>query len=212
MFKGENSCHVVDRTASVRTAEAASSLSGLMLGPGDPARVPAPFADRVMTDPYRPLKNAFGRFATGVAVAACANARGGYTAITVNSFASVSLEPPLVLWCLEMKASSFKDFIGAPAYSVSILNDRQQAMSERFARHSPEPLQPHEYELWLTGAPVLAERLAGFDCRVVDRHRSGDHVILVGEVVQFASSDGAALMYFASRYAKGPSTDGREGA
>ncbi len=165
-----------------------------------------------MTDPYRPLKNAFGRFATGVAVAACANTRGGYTAITVNSFTSVSLEPPLVLWCLEKKASSFGDFIGAPSYSVSILNDRQQAVSERFARHNPEPLQPHEYELWLTGAPVLSERLAGFDCRVVDRHRSGDHVILVGEVVQFASSDGAPLMYFASRYAKGPSTDGREGA
>ena len=161
-----------------------------------------------MTDPYRPLKNAFGRFATGVAIAACANARGGYTAITVNSFTSVSLEPPLVLWCLESKASSFGDFIGALSYSVSILSDKQQAISERFARHDPEPLQPYEYELWLTGAPVLAERLAGFDCRVVDRHRSGDHVILVGHVMQFDSNDGAPLMYFASRYAKGPATRG----
>ncbi|HBK91360.1 MAG TPA: hypothetical protein DDZ68_06795, partial [Parvularcula sp.] len=74
-----------------------------------------------MTDPYRPLKNAFGRFVTGVAVATCANARGGYTAITVNSFTSVSLEPPLVLWCLEVKASSFADFVGAPSYAISIL-------------------------------------------------------------------------------------------
>lgn len=160
-----------------------------------------------MTDPYRPLKNAFGRFATGVAVAACANARGGYTAITVNSFTSVSLEPPLVLWCLETRASSFPDFFGAPSYAVSILTAAQQPMSERFARHHPEPLAPHEIELWLTGAPVLAERLAGFDCRVVDRHRSGDHVILVGAVVQFDSFDGAPLTYFASRYGKGPSTD-----
>lgn len=162
-----------------------------------------------MTDPHRPLKNAFGRFATGIAVAACANARGGNTAITVNSFTSVSLEPPLVLWCLELKASSFADFISASSYSISILSDRQQAVSERFAKHGPDPLQPHEYELWLTGAPVLAERLAGFDCRVVDRRRSGDHVILVGEVVQFDSRDGAPLLYFASRYLKGPSTDGR---
>jgi flavin reductase (DIM6/NTAB) family NADH-FMN oxidoreductase RutF len=115
-----------------------------------------------------------------------------------------------VLWCLESKASSFGDFIGAPSYAVSILNAGQQAVSERFARHSPEPLQPREYELWLTGAPVLAERLAGFDCAVVDRHRSGDHVILVGEVLQFASSEGAPLLYFASRYAKGPATDGQE--
>lgn len=164
-----------------------------------------------MNDPYRPLKNAFGRFATGVAVAACANARGGYTAITVNSFTSVSLEPPLVLWCLETKASTFGDFIGAPTYAISVLNAGQQAMSERFARHHPEPLQPHEIELWLTGAPVLAERLAGFDCRVVDRHRSGDHVILVGQVAQFDSNEGAPLMYFASRYAKGPATDESEG-
>lgn len=160
-----------------------------------------------MTDPFRPLKNAFGRFATGVGIASCANARGGYTAITINSFTSVSLDPPLVLWCLEAKASTFGDFIGAPSYAVSILHAGQQAISERFARHVPEPLQPYEYELWLTGAPVLAERLAAFDCKVVDRHRSGDHVILVGEVVQFASSEGAPLMYFASRYAKGPATD-----
>lgn len=160
-----------------------------------------------MTDPYRPLKNAFGRFATGIAIASCANARGGVTAITVNSFTSVSLEPPLVLWCLETKASTFGDFIGAPSYAISILNAGQQAMSERFAGHQPLPLQPHEIELWLTGAPVLAERLAGFDCRVVDRHRSGDHVILVGAVLQFDSFDGAPLTYFASRYIKSPPTD-----
>lgn len=162
-----------------------------------------------MTDPYRPLKNALGRFATGVAVAACANARGGYTAITVNSFTSVSLEPALVLWCIETKATTFDDFAGASSYSISILDGAQQAISERFARHNPEPLQPHEYELWLTGAPVLVQRLAAFDCRIVDRHQSGDHVILVGEVVQFDSSEGAPLLYFASRYAKGPSTEGR---
>ncbi len=160
-----------------------------------------------MTDPYRPLKNAFGRFVTGVAVATCANARGGYTAITVNSFTSVSLEPPLVLWCLEVKASSFADFVGAPSYAISILTAAQQPVSERFARHEPAPLAPHEIELWLTGAPVLAERLAGFDCRVVDRHRSGDHLILFGHVMQFDSSDGAPLTYFASRYGKGPLTE-----
>jgi flavin reductase (DIM6/NTAB) family NADH-FMN oxidoreductase RutF len=160
-----------------------------------------------MTDLYRPLKNAFGRFATGVAVATCANARGSYTAITVNSFTSVSLEPPLVLWCLETKASTFADFISAPSYAISILKSGQQALSERFARHEPAPLQPDEIELWLSGAPVLAERLAGFDCRVIDRHRSGDHVILVGQVTQFDASEGAPLTYFASRYAKGPATD-----
>jgi flavin reductase (DIM6/NTAB) family NADH-FMN oxidoreductase RutF len=157
-----------------------------------------------MTDPFRPLKDALGRFATGVAVAGCANARGGVTAITINSFASVSLEPPLVLWCIENKASTFADFAAAAAYSISILNDRQQGVSERFARHNPKPLSPEEYVVWKSGAPILNERLAAFDCEIVDRHRSGDHVILVGKILQFDSLPGLPLLYFASRYSKGP--------
>lgn len=156
------------------------------------------------TDPFRPLKDAFGRFATGVAVAACRNAGGGFTAITINSFTSVSLDPPLVLWCIERRASTFDAFAAAPSYAISILTDAQQAVSERFARHDPGPLAPEDYEIWATGAPILSERLAGFDCEIVDRHRSGDHVILVAKVVQFDSRPGAPLLYFASRYSDGP--------
>lgn len=164
-------------------------------------------ADAAVNDPFRPLKDAFGRFATGVCVAACADGRGGITAITINSFTSVSLDPPLVLWCIEKKASTFPAFASAASYSVSILGDAQQAISERFARHEPQPLAPHEYEIWRTGAPILKERLAGFDCEIVDRHQSGDHVILVARVVQFDSFAGAPLLYFASRYAKGPQAE-----
>lgn len=160
-----------------------------------------------MTDPYRPLKNAFGRFATGVAIATCKSVRGGFTAITINSFTSVSLAPPLVLWCLESRASTFADFIAADSYAISILTEDQQAMSERFARHNPAPLAQGEFEIWNTGAAILAERLAGFDCEVVDRHRSGDHVILVAQVVEFDSRAGAPLLYFASRYSAGPQPD-----
>ncbi len=159
------------------------------------------------TDPFRPLKDAFGRFATGVSVAACANARGGFTAMTVNSFTSVSLDPPLVLWCIEKRASSFPDFAAAGAYSISILNNRQQAVSERFAWHDPPTLTVDECVFWKSGAPILRERLAGFDCEVVDRHPSGDHIILIARVVQFDSFAGAPLLYFASRYADGPHTD-----
>jgi len=160
-----------------------------------------------VTDPFRPLKDAFGRFATGVCVAACVNDRGGVTAITINSFTSVSLEPPLVLWCIEKKASAFADFAAARSYSVSVLKSDQQDLSERFARHNPPPLQPGEYDVWKTGAPVLKDRLAAFDCEIIDRHQSGDHVILVARVVQFDCDDGAALLYFASRYADGPYTE-----
>lgn len=165
----------------------------------------------VNQDPFRPLKNAFGRFATGVAIAACARGTseardggGDFVAITINSFVSVSLHPPLILWCIENRASTFADFARAAHYSVSVLDAGQRELADRFARHEPRPLRAEEVETLVSGAPLIRERLAGFDCRVVDRHRSGDHVILVGEVLKFDSRDGAPLLYYASKYATGP--------
>ena len=154
-----------------------------------------------MTDQFRPLKDAFGRFATGVAIAACRREDGSYAAITINSFTSVSLEPPLVLWCIENKATSYAAFMAADCYAVSILRASQRDLASRFARFSPDPFRPEETELWETGAPVLKERLAAFDCRVHARHMAGDHAILVGEVARFDSRKGAPLIYFASNYA-----------
>ncbi|MBI1365152.1 MAG: flavin reductase [Alphaproteobacteria bacterium] len=160
-----------------------------------------------MTDPHRPLKDAFGRFATGVSLVGCVGADGSPVMITVNSFVSVSLSPPLVLWCLERKASSFPAFIGADAYAVTVLHAGQRTQSERFARYRAAPLKPEEYERWTTGAPILKDRLAAFDCRIVNRHQAGDHVILVAEVVKFEARAGKPLLYFASRYSDGPETD-----
>ena len=153
-----------------------------------------------MTDKFRPLKDAFGRFATGVAVAACRKEGGGYAALTVNSFTSVSLAPPLVLWCLETKASSYPAFMAADGYSVNILRADQRALSDRFAHFSPEPVNSDEIEFWETGAPILKQSLAAFDCKIYARHKAGDHVILIGEVVKFDSAEGAPLVYFASNY------------
>ena len=159
-----------------------------------------------MSDQYRPMKDAFGRFATGIGVAACRQENGDFTAITVNSFTSVSLEPPLVLWCLETKASAYPAFMGADSYSISILRADQQAISDRFAYYAPPPIKPDEIEIWETGAPILKQRLAAFDCKIYQRHKAGDHVILIGEVVKFDSAPGAPLIYFASNYHTGSDT------
>ena len=156
-----------------------------------------------MTDKFRPLKDAFGRFATGIGVAACRNADGSIAAITINSFTSVSLEPPLVLWCVDIHASAYASFMSGDSYGVSILRADQQEVSERFARYQPNPLVESEVEAWTTGAPILKNRLAGFDCKIVARHKAGDHVILVGEIVRFDSAKGAPLVYFASNYHSG---------
>lgn len=159
-------------------------------------------------DPFRPIKTAFGRFATGVVLAGCARADGAPVIITVNSFTSVSLSPPLVLWCLERRASTFAAFMAAQSYSINVLRADQKALSERYARHAPDPLPADAVEHWTTGAPILKDALAAFDCKVVDRHGAGDHVVLIAEVVRFRSADGAPLLYYASRYAAGPESQG----
>lgn len=160
-----------------------------------------------MTDPFRPLKNAFGRFATGVTLAGCRDGAGRPVLLTVNSFTSVSLEPPLVLWCIERKASAFLAFVAADGYSINILTASQRALSDQFAAHAPAPPPADRMETWITGAPILKERLAAFDCKVRDRHDAGDHVILIAEVVRFDSAPGRPLLYFASDYAEGPEAD-----
>ncbi len=160
-----------------------------------------------MADPYRPLKTAFGRYATGITVVSCAPPDQDAVAITVNSFASAALEPPLVLWCIEKRASTFGAFMAADHYAVSVLCAGDRAISDRFAAHEPGPPSEAESEVFVTGAPLLKRRLAGFDCRVVDRHEAGDHVILIGEVLKFDSVNGAPLIYYASRYHDGPETE-----
>ena len=160
-----------------------------------------------MTDDYRPLKDAFGKFATGIAIATCVDAGGEFRALTINSFTSVSLNPALVLWCIENKTSAYAHFMEANGYALSILGADQEALSNRFAGRDPKPLAPDEYDTMETGAPLLKSRIAGFDCRIYRRHKAGDHAILIGEIVRFDSTDDAPLVYYASRYHSGlPST------
>ena len=153
-----------------------------------------------MNDQFRPLKNAFGRYATGVAVASCVSPAGTRAAITINSFASVSLEPPLVSWCLETRASTNETFMSAACFGISIVYADQREVSDYFAKFSVKEPSEDEFDQWDTGAPILKRHLAAFDCRVHARHEAGDHVIFIGEVVKFASHDGEPLIYFASQY------------
>jgi flavin reductase (DIM6/NTAB) family NADH-FMN oxidoreductase RutF len=164
---------------------------------------PKPPENPAMTDKYRPLKDAFGRFATGIAIATCRGREGRLTALTINSFTSVSLAPSLVLWCIENRAAAFADFMAAESYGVSVLHSDQQSFSERFAHFQDNGLKEDEVEFWSTGAPILKDRLAGFDCRITARHKAGDHVILIGEVVRYDSMQGDPLVYYASNYYKG---------
>lgn len=150
------------------------------------------------------LKNSFARYPTGVTVVSCLDADNTAIGMTVNSYTPVSLNPPLVLWCISRHISVFGAFEQARSFGISILAHDQAAASVRFASHGQHQLKDDEWEDWITGAPLLKERLAGLDCKVVDRHDGGDHVIVTGEVTDSRYRDGKPLIYAGRNYLEGP--------
>ena len=150
-----------------------------------------------------------GRFVTGIVVATTATDEGLH-GLTANAFCSVSLDPPLVLVCVDTLARGHDRIAEASAFGISILADRQEFLSERFAGRAPL-VNPRfdgvPYLTAVTGAPLLAEAIAWLDCRLWATYDGGDHSIFVGEVLAAGlANDGAApLLYHAGRYARSPS-------
>ena len=152
------------------------------------------------------LKNTFARFVTGITIVSCQPEGQDVEPIglTVNSFTSVSLNPPLVLWCIDKSSSVFDAFATSDNYAVTVLKSDQAALSGRFATPGQHAFEGLETETMVTGAPVLTDRLAALDCRVEARHEAGDHMILIGRVVEIDYSDQAPLMYVGRSYMEGP--------
>lgn len=153
----------------------------------------------VSSDEFR---RACGRFATGVAVAGVIAEDGLPHGLTVSSFTSVSLEPPLILICLGHEVSMIESFRRARHFGVSILRDDQRAVSQRFATKGLDRFDGLEWRCGESGVPLLASALAVLECSVHQRFTSGDHDIMVGEVVRARIEEGAPLIYYASRYHK----------
>jgi len=145
------------------------------------------------------FRKAMSRFATGIAVITAASGEG-VAGITVNSFTSVSLRPPIVLWCLDDGASRFDTFAGAEIWGVSILGAGQKDVSERFSRSNAPLADPEVIARLGADVPVVAGALAQFACQTIARHVMGDHLVIAGAVHDSAAIDGDALTYFASRY------------
>ena len=147
------------------------------------------------------LRQAFGAFATGVTVVTAAFGGKRY-GVTANSFSSVSLDPPMVLWSLARTSSSFVAFENAPAFAVHILAADQQSLSDRFASKGIDKFEGIEANDGLGGAPLLAGCAARFECRTAFRYEGGDHVIFVGEVVALDHASSEPLLFHGGRYAK----------
>lgn len=149
-------------------------------------------------DPQQ-FRAACGRFATGVTVATVFDAAGEPHGITINSFSSVSLEPPLVLIAVGLSAGILKHFHAAPRFALNILREDQEFLSEHFARKGRDRFEsvPCRGE---GGVPLIPGVLATIECEISEIHRAGDHDLLIGLVTATDLRDGRPLLYFASSY------------
>ena len=148
----------------------------------------------------RELRDALGCFATGITIVTAHMPGYKPIGLTVNSFASVSLEPPLVLWSLDRNSENVTPFLQADHFGVNVLEESQEHLSTRFATRGMHGFKDGEFQTWETGAPILPETLAQFDCRIVERFDGGDHVIFLGKVVRISSRPGNPLLYSRGGY------------
>lgn len=148
----------------------------------------------------RALRNALGRFATGITVITTRTPGGKCEGLTVNSFGALSLEPPLVLWSLNQAAMSLPSFQESPYFAVNVLASHQRAVSNHFARPAPDKFEALEWQVGLGGCPTIPGCLALFECRLQETIAGGDHVVLIGRVERFCWSEGDALVFSCGRY------------
>lgn len=146
------------------------------------------------------FRRTLGEFATGVAVIT-ATVDGVSYGLTSNSFASVSLEPPLVLWSIRRESQSFAAFESCEHFAVNVLADDQISLSQRFAKSGPDKFEGLAHTRGRGHAPLLHDIAASFECRRINAYEGGDHVILVGEVQTFTRYDRAPLIFSKGRYA-----------
>lgn len=149
----------------------------------------------------RRFRNALGRFATGVTVVTARGPGGEDVGVTANSFNSVSLDPPLVLWSIARNATSIRAFEAAEHFAVHVLGEGQRPLSERFAQKGGDKFAGLALDRGVGGVPLVAGTAAVFQCRTAHRYEGGDHLILVGEVVEFDERDHPPLLYHGGRYA-----------
>lgn len=159
--------------------------------------------DRASADPKQ-LRNALGSYPTGVTIMTTHRADGAPVGLTVNSFASVSLDPPLVLWSLAAQSPSLEAFRAAPHFCVNLLAAEQTELCRRFASPIPDKFDGVGWATGLHGVPVLEGCVANFECSTAFSNWGGDHVIFVGRVERFEVLERQALMFHKGRLGPAP--------
>ena len=148
----------------------------------------------------RYFRNALGRFATGVTIVTCLDAAGQPVGLTANSFNSLSLDPPLLLWSLRSASPSMAAFVAAPRFAVNVLTESQVELSRRFASRSEDRFADVAWAQGEQGAPVLAGCAAVFECETLSHQIAGDHRLFIGRVLACTESALPPLLFQAGHY------------
>lgn len=155
-----------------------------------------------MTVDQSAFRAALGRFATGVTIVTTVDRRGRDVGMTVSAFASLSLDPPLVLICVDHDASIYGALAKASHFTANILSSGQEAIARRFAENNPNRFDGVGYERGQNGTAVLYDVLGYVECNVVGRHGKGDHDIIIGAVEVAETFQGQPLLYYRGGYAQ----------
>lgn len=146
------------------------------------------------------FRQCLGKFATGVTVVTCSDADGNPCGITANSFSSVSLDPPLILWNIAKVSNSLEAYLEASHFAINVLSSGQRDVSAHFAQSDHTLFDDVEFELSAQNVPLLPGTIATFECRTHAIHDCGDHYIIIGEVESFTVGDQDPLLFYGGRY------------
>ena len=146
------------------------------------------------------FRKSCGRFATGIAIATVTGADGSPYGLTINSFASVSCCPPLVLICVDYRCNILPHFRASSHYGINVLSETQRDLSVRFSQRELDRFEGLSWYVGQAGVPVLRGCLAIMECSVSQVVEAGDHAIFIGEVGHTEFHDGNPLLYYASSY------------
>jgi flavin reductase (DIM6/NTAB) family NADH-FMN oxidoreductase RutF len=148
------------------------------------------------------FRSAMSRFASGVTVVTTQTETHQPAGMTVSAFASLSLDPPLVLVCIDKRTSIHDHLVEGRYFAVNVLAEDQEILSRRFASRDTDRFSGTGYAEGVTGVPILSDVLAAMECRIVYTYPGGDHTIVVGEVERTTFNDGKPLAYFRGGYAE----------
>ena len=163
-----------------------------------------PFAVEAVTSfTDREFRNTLGAFATGVTVVTTVSADGVPCGMTANSFTALSLQPPLILWNIAQGSPSAPIFLAAEHFAISVLAAGQIDISRRFSRPHADKFATVDTFKGIGGVPLIAGAVAHFECRTEQHHASGDHIIIVGRVLQLMRKPAPSLIFCSGRYQRG---------